>query len=211
MARIAKDMTDYSNAIRSQAEIDLHKVDPLLDSARRAADGDNAAAMDLFDAMSGRLLRAATLILQDRHLAEDALQESLLASIQHAHRFNGNVPFDAWVYRILVNTCRSFQRSARWRRWLPLGEVPPNASASGGPQASRNEDRYVKAALVSLDLQDALRQLSVEDRTALVLHYYEDRPIAEIASILNVRVGTVKSRLHRSRRRLAALLKGESK
>lgn len=176
--------------------------------ARRAAGGDELAAMQLFDAMSGRLLRAATLILQDRHLAEDVLQEALLAGIQYAHRFDGKAPFEAWLYRILVNKCRSLQRSPRWRRWLPLGEDLPEPSSS--PGTGRTSDRSIETALISLDLQNALGQLSVADRSALVLHYYEDRPIAEIASILNVRVGTVKSRLHRARRRLAALLEGGS-
>lgn len=204
-------MANYTDAFRYETEsVSVEPAEPLLDIARRAAKGDETAAMKLFDAMSGRLLRTATLILQDSHLAEDALQETLLAGIQYAHRFDGKAPFDAWLYRILVNKCRTLQRSPRWRRWLPLSDVASNPTLLHDTGSAQREDHRIKAALTSLDLQDALRKLSIEDRTVLVLHYYEDRPIAEIASILDVRVGTVKSRLHRSRRRLAALLKGGS-
>src|SRR5690625_5514544 len=96
--------------------------DPLHNWALRAQQGDEEAAEKLVDALSDRLFRTAVLILQDRHHAEDALQEALLAAIQQADSFDGGVQFARWVHRILVNRCYSFHRSPRHRRWLTVGD-----------------------------------------------------------------------------------------
>lgn len=202
--------------IRSQLNTEL-AGDPMHHWALRARDGDEAAAERLVEALSARLFRTAVLILQDRHQAEDALQESFWAAIEQADRFDGKVPFERWMHRIVVNRCYSFQRSPKQRRWLTVGDSDSEVfgadidgiSADGGRvwiHPSRDADFAWQTALAD-EVRQAMLQLPVHYRTVLVLHYYEDRPVTEIAEMLRLREGTVKSQLHRARRRMKRLLK----
>lgn len=185
--------------------------------ALQARDGDEAAAEQLVEALSDRLFRTAALILQDRHQAEDALQETFWAAIQQADRFEGHVPFERWIHRILVNRCYSFHRSPKNRRWMTLGESDAEVSGAGTNQVSghkytlyaqpRQLDLAQQTALAD-EVRQAMLRLPVHYRTVLVLHYYEDRPVNEIAATLGLREGTVKSQLHRARRRMKRLLRG---
>lgn len=185
--------------------------------ALRAREGDETAAEQLVGALSDRLFRTAVLILQDRHQAEDALQESFWAAIQQADRFDGKVPFERWMHRIVVNRCYSFHRSPKQRRWLtiadigkelPGGDIGSTSTFEGQARVhvSRDADFAWQTALAD-EVRQAMLQLPVHYRTVLVLHYYEDRPVTEIAEMLRLREGTVKSQLHRARRRMKRLLK----
>jgi len=191
--------------------------DPLHNWALRAQQGDEEAAEKLVDALSDRLFRSAVLILQDRHHAEDALQEALLAAIQQADNFGGGVPFARWVHRILVNRCYSFHRSPRHRRWLTVGnnddELAADRDAFGtfagrhNLNAQTRQPDFARQTALADEVRQAMLRLPVHYRTVLVLHYYEDRPITEIATTLGLREGTVKSQLHRARQRMRRLLK----
>lgn len=185
--------------------------------ALQAREGDEAAAAKLVEALSDRLFRTAVLILQDRHQAEDALQEAFWAAIQQVDRFDGKVPFERWIHRIVVNRCYSFHRSPKQRRWLTLGGT--NYEVSDGDisgtfavgdyvwnDSSRQPDFARQIALAD-EVRKGMLRLPMHYRTVLVLHYYEDRPVNEIAEMLGLREGTVKSQLHRARRRMKRLLR----
>lgn len=186
--------------------------DRLHECALRAARGDESAATELVSALSNRLLRTATLILQDRALAEDALQETFITVIRRADQFVPHHSFERWVYRILVNQCRSFQRSPKHRPWFTLGTDPEGIQQVGEPMTGSHEATTDPAQKVAQHdaIQATLRQLPIGFRTVLVLYYFEDRSIEEIAGMMGVRVGTVKSQLHRARRRLQQIVEGEA-
>ena len=132
-----------------------------------------------------RLYRAALAILGDPHEAEDAVQDAFLRFLERAPDDLENP--GAWLTRVLVNGCRSRLRLA-WRRVGPLPETLP----APGP-----EEREELEELFSLP---------PEDRAVIHLHYYEGYSTDEIARMLSLRPGTVRSRLFRAREKLRKLL-----
>ena len=132
-----------------------------------------------------RLYRAALAILGDPHEAEDAVQDAFLRYLERAPADLENP--GAWLTRVLVNGCKSRLRLA-WRRVGPLPEVLP----APGP-----EEREELEELFSLP---------PEDRAVIHLHYYEGYSTDEIARMLSLRPGTVRSRLFRAREKLRKLL-----
>jgi RNA polymerase sigma-70 factor (sigma-E family) len=140
-----------------------------------------------------RHLRVAVLLTGDWHAAEDLVQASLVKLYRAWPGVDqvGGDP-DAYLRRIMVNTQRSWWR-ARWRREAPVAQLPDRLG--GG------EDGGDQRAL-AVSVRQALQRLSPRQRAVLVLRYYEDRPEAEIASLLGCSTGTVKAHAHRGLRAL---------
>jgi RNA polymerase sigma-70 factor (ECF subfamily) len=139
--------------------------------------------------------RTACLILGNRQDAEEAVQEAFL----RAWRFRDSLPSGSecrrWLYRVVVNTCYS-----KLRTEIPHRDRRANADALDGVSAS--EDAASDLA-ISHDVLTALRDLPVALRVVVVLRYYADLSEREIATAIGRAPGTVKSRLHEARRRLA--------
>ena len=142
------------------------------------------------------LLRLCFIQLQDRALAEDAVQETFLKAYKSFAQFRGECSEKTWLTRIAVNTCRDFQRGGWFRHtdrrvtpeMLPIGEVQPET-----------ED---------LDLSLAVMKLPRKLREAILLYYYQDMSTEEIAEALGIAQSSVSSRLQRSREKLRKLLEG---
>ncbi len=162
----------------------------------RARDGDMAA----FDVIARNRIpgafRLAAAILGNETEAADAIQDALVAAWRELPRLRDPGRFDAWFRRILVNECRmAIRRRGRVR------EVSLDAHADpwvGDLVDTRSRALFDTAEAVSV-LDAAFERLDAEDRALVVLHYLEDRPLAEIASIVHMPVGTVKWRLHEAR------------
>lgn len=153
-----------------------------------------------------RLLRQLTAMTADLEQAQDCLQEAYERAWARWRSVGSLEDPEAWVrkvaWRVAVSSHR--RRSAFTRlmpRLVPAGSR--TAIRSEGPSRSGTDPAGAEAAL---DIQDALRQLPVEQRQALVLFYLVGMPVAEVAAEAGVSVGTVKSRLHRGRHGLARLL-----
>ncbi len=145
----------------------------------------------------GHFLRVAMLLTGSPTEAEDLLQTSLTQLYRAWPRLGGaeSAP-DAYLRTILVNTRRSWWRT-KWRRELPVAAVPERPD----PAADLAEN-YALGALVHA----ALAELPRQQRAVLVLRYVEDLPLASVADLLGVSVGTVKSQAHRGLRALRAAL-----
>jgi RNA polymerase sigma-70 factor (sigma-E family) len=143
-------------------------------------------------------LRAAALLTGDWHTAEDLVQTCLVKLYRAWPRLDPGVDLDAYLRRMLVNTNRSWWR-ARWRREAPVATVPDRAGEDG-------QDAHDRAAMV----RQALRALPARQRAVLVLRFYEDLPVAEVADLLGCSAGAVKTHTHRGIRRLRQLLAGEA-
>jgi RNA polymerase sigma-70 factor (ECF subfamily) len=154
----------------------------LLEAARR---GDHEAFEALAIAVSGRLYAVARLILRDTHLAEDALQETLVHIWRNLPALRDLDRFDAWTYRVVVNACADTGRQRRrFSAEVRLLEPPATAADASAEAADRDQ------------LERGFRHLRPEQRAALVLHYYVGLPAREVADVLGVPVGTAKSRIH---------------
>ena len=139
-----------------------------------------------------RAYRAAWLVLRDRQLAEDAVQEAFL----RVWRFRGSLPegdaIRPWLYRVVVNTAISALRTERLRTERePLADSRPEG------------DDPLDALVVA----DALANLPEQLRIPVVLRYWVGLTEKEIATAISRRPGTVKSRLHEARERLSGDLR----
>jgi RNA polymerase sigma-70 factor, ECF subfamily len=160
---------------------------------------DTASVVALEELVSqhyDRLLRIAVLICRDRTDAEDAVQVALERAWRHGHDLRDPERLPAWLHRIVVREAIRLEHRRRGliARWL----ASPREIAVG---LSANGDR-------DLDLQVALRDLPVEQRAALVLHYHAGFSVAETAELSGVPLETTRSRLRLARDRLRAVLGG---
>jgi RNA polymerase sigma-70 factor (ECF subfamily) len=164
----------------------------------RGTDADDLAR--LLTELYGRAYRTAYLIVRDPVEAEDAVQEAFL----RVWRFRDALPegdgVQPWLYRVLVNTCYSHLRKEIPRRQRSAGpELLERATATtAGPEAAATASATADVVL------DALADLPEHLRVVAVLRYWTGLGEREIATAIRRRPGTVKSRLHEARRRLAA-------
>jgi len=161
-----------------------------------ARQGDVEAFSILAGHAVDRLHAVAFRILRDADQADDATQQSLIEAWDHIRSLRDPDRFDAWTYRLVVNA--SYRVAKRERVLAGRVRLLPAPSPSDADPTSRVADRD--------QLERAFRSLSPEHRAVLVLHHYADLPLAEIAEILGIPIGTVGSRLHHAARRLRAAL-----
>jgi RNA polymerase sigma-70 factor (ECF subfamily) len=166
----------------------------------RAQHGDEEAFASLAVAAGDRLHAVAHRILRDTELAADATQQALLSIWRDLPQLRDPARFDAWSYRLLVRACYSEAR--RTRQWSPNLHVLPTESAAGEGLSS----------VVDRDqLERGFRRLSFDHRAVVVLHHYLDLPLGEVADVLGVPAGTVRSRLHHAMRGLRAALEADAR
>ena len=146
-----------------------------------------------FRACFAPVSRTVFLIIHDRGLAEDITQEAFYRMLRHWRTVSRYEAPEAWVRRVAIRIAvREVQRAAARPAKERLGQpVLPDP------------------ALPDPDLARAVAALTPMQRAAVVLYYWEDRPVAEIARVLEVSESTVKQHLHRARHRLAELLEEE--
>ncbi|MFQ5523416.1 MAG: RNA polymerase sigma factor [Acidimicrobiia bacterium] len=164
----------------------------------RVAEGDHAAFEEVLSAHEDRVFSVCLRILGDRDLALDATQETFFTVFRKAAQFRGDSAVGTWIYRIAVNTCYDLLRKAKRRPTSPL----PDHFDPSDPSA----EEAIEAALLRPEIQQALAGLPQDFRAAVVLADVEGIPLPEVALILGVPLGTVKSRVFRGRRLLARTL-----
>jgi RNA polymerase sigma-70 factor (ECF subfamily) len=166
----------------------------------RAKRGDHDAFAELARAAVVRLDQTARLILRDPELARDAVQEALFRAWRDLPGLRDPDRFDAWLRRLVVNSC--FDQTRRRKRRpieveLTVIHAPAVSDMSG--------------ALADRDQVDAvLRHLDERTRAVVVLHYFLGMPLTEVAATLGIPVGTVKSRLHRALGEMRVAIAAES-
>ena len=176
-----------------------------LDLLHAHAAGDRDAFAELFHRHRDRLWAVALRTLGDREEAADALQDALLSAHRAAGRFRGDSAVTTWLHRIVVNACLDRIRRRQAHPTVPLPDGTHNTddgSGTGGIEPAAPVRDHDTAMVV----RDALAALPVEQRAALVLVDVQGYPVAEVARILGVAEGTIKSRCARGRARLAVLL-----
>ncbi len=161
----------------------------------RVVEGDHEAFTQIMRNHEDRVFSVCLRIMGNRDQALDATQETFLTTFRKAEQFKGNAALGTWIYRIAVNTCYDLLRRQKRRKTDPMPEHldPTDHSA---------EDAVDSAALRP-EIRAALAALPADFRSAVVLSDIEGMSLPEIAEILDIPVGTVKSRVFRGRRLLA--------
>jgi len=166
----------------------------------RARNGDLDAFESMVRARMDAVYRLTSAILGDEADARDAAQETFVAAWRELPRLRDSDKFEAWLQRVAVNASRMTLRARGRRR---VREIPSSEVAALAGRAAI--DNRSDASL----LDSAMRELPIEQRAILVLHHLEGRPLAEIAGMLKIPVGTAKSRLFHARRALESALRIE--
>jgi RNA polymerase sigma-70 factor (ECF subfamily) len=164
--------------------------------------GDRDAFAELVRRHRDRLWAVAVRTLHDREEAADALQDALLKAYRSAAGFRGEAAVTTWLHRIVVNSCLDRVRRRQARPTVPL----PSSTVDHDGRSRPDPASPVIDHDTHLVVRQALAQLPEEQRSALILVDVQGYPVAEVAVILGVAEGTVKSRCSRGRARLAVLL-----
>jgi RNA polymerase sigma-70 factor (ECF subfamily) len=161
----------------------------------RATQGDAASFTTLIEPLLDPAYRLAAVMLGDRSAAEDAVQEASIKAWRKIRQLRGDArSLRPWFLSIVANECRMARRQ-RWWSVLKLAEVPPSTGTDQSETSS--------------DLQRALLKLSPEERLPLVLYFYLDLPLDEVAHSLGVSPAAAKSRIYRAAHKLRADLTPE--
>jgi RNA polymerase sigma-70 factor (ECF subfamily) len=150
------------------------------------------ALEQLLDRHGQKVFRMAAAMLRDRGRAQDATQDVFFKLWRALPSYDGRAAVSTWLYTIARNTCLTAVRTEAYRR------------TAGG--ASSREPQVESIGPLDIALKEAIDRLPEVQRTVLTLFYFEDRNIAEVAALLDMPEGTIKSHLHRARRALGDML-----
>jgi RNA polymerase sigma-70 factor (ECF subfamily) len=169
-----------------------------LESMEQVRRGEAAGAARLFQRYAAPLLRFTGGILGDPAEAEEITQDVFLKVIGRADQYDGRAPVASWLFAIATNACRDRLRRSVRRPSIPL-EAVTEVREPGLPADERLAHRQRRDAV-----RRALSELSLEQREALVLARYHGMPYAEIAKVLDISEGAVKTRIFRAMETLKA-------
>ena len=170
----------------------------LVEAAQR---GDQAAFVDLVRTRGDRFFAIAHRILRDVDRAEDALQDALVIAWRDLRDLRDPDRFDAWVHRVLTNVCIA-QAGRERKRMSNLYVLPID-----GPAAPDD----LLGVAVRDQLDRGFRRLSADERAILVLRHYVGYEPIEIAELLGLSAGTIRSRLHHAHRAMRAALDADAR
>jgi RNA polymerase sigma-70 factor (ECF subfamily) len=168
-------------------------MDQLL--VERARKGDRDAFASLVHQVSDSLFAIAFRVLRDTGLAEDALQNALIAAWRQLPHLRDSQRFEAWIHRILIHACYAESRGGRQRASFRVIDV----NRASTPDSSRElADRD--------EIERAFRHVPLDQRAVFVLHHYLGLPLVEVAETLGIPAGTARSRLHYATRSLRSAI-----
>lgn len=169
---------------------------------RRCQAGDKEAFRTLVEQYRSILFGTAYLMIRDRGLAEDAVQEALIQMWRHLPSLRLHDSFKAWLVRIVVNEIKQRFRKKQVST-VPLDQAPEVLDKLDEAETAMVRDEEHQ------HLKRAMEMLPPEHREAIVLHYFSDLTVPEIAAITGQREGTIKSRLSRALDRLGEILRSD--
>ena len=172
----------------------------------RATQGDQEAFSEIVDKYSTLMLRTATMIVGDRDIAEDVVQDALIQAWHHLPDLRKAGALRPWLMRIVVNQCISFKRrlartTAFMRQTLSEQETDLIAQAADDHKGRMERD---------WDLAQAIESLPMKQRVVVVLHYYNSMTLPEMAQTLNTSENTLKKRIQAALANLRRLLRSSN-
>ncbi len=174
----------------------------------QALEGDEMAYAELLERFRRPVFSLIYRMIGDREQSEDLAQESFVKAFNNLDSYNPNYRFSSWLFKIANNHAIDHLRRARL----------PTVSIHGSPHAANAEreeetrivleapdespEQEIMALELGSEIEEAIKRLRPEYRTAVILRHIESRPYEEIAEIMDVPIGTVKTFLHRARAEL---------
>ena len=159
--------------------------------------GDHAAFDLIVDRFERRVFAVALRICRHHEDARDVTQEVFLTALRSLQTFRGEAQLGTWFHRVAVNSALDLVRRRKRRDASSVDELAEHPSEDVGPEGE------AIASVRAREVHRALGRLAEEHRVVIVLHDLQGLDYAQVADVLSVPVGTVKSRLHRARLQLA--------
>ncbi len=182
----------------------IHSLDVDVELAERHRCGDTQAFNEVYARFEEMVYNLAFRLSGNYEEAADLTQEIFLRVYRHLGSFGGRSTLKTWIFRIAINHCRD--RLSRWRPLTqPLGDDPGEGEVAYA-DPSRGPEELAVAADEGRRVAEGLARLPSAFREAVVLRDIEGLSYEEIAEVLGVRIGTVRSRIARGRDQLRALL-----
>jgi len=178
--------------------------DELLSKAKA---GDHQAFAALVAEARPRALAVALKVLRNPDDAEDAVQDAFLKVWRYLGRFEGRASFSTWIHRIVMNASLDLVRRQSCRPEAHVETEDDNDRRSVEPSHDETPETSLAEAQTGAIVRTALASLSPSHRQALTLREFEDQSYEEIATVSKCPIGTVMSRLHHARRKLADQLR----
>jgi len=173
------------------------------DQIKLAGQKNRRIAMDmLVQKYRQPLFRHAVYILRDEDEAYDIVQETFIRAIREDRLFSMDFRIKAWLFRVAKNLCLNQLRNTSRRA----------AILQANPGATHQDPEQFQSLFEgeqAIAMMDALKELTDEHQEILVLRYYDELSYAEIAQVLDIKLGTVMSRLSRARQKLLEIMPPE--
>jgi len=182
----------------------MYKADAL-DLINRFKDGDTSAFEEILLKYQDKVYNLCRHMLGNSHDAEDAAQDVFLKAYQNLNRFKPEASLLTWLYRIAINTCIDYRRKPFFES-LFKNSKEGDVFVVDHPSDSPSPEKLYESKKISNAIQLALGRLSEKLRTVIVLKEVEGLSYEEISEVLDVSIGTVKSRISRAREELKELL-----
>ncbi len=167
-----------------------------------AAEITKEEANRIFIEYSPYVYRTALLLTKSEALADDVTQETFIKVFKKYHSFDSAKPIKPWIYKITVNTFRNMYRRQKWLKFIGL--IPDLPSEDNTVERSILRGEQYRELCNEIDL------LSAKNREVIVLYYFADLKLSEIALVLDIPIGTCKSRINRALTQLRGQLPEKS-
>lgn len=174
--------------------------------AKQLQQGNEMALETIVDRYHSKIFSYIYRMSKNYHNTNDITQEVFIKICQNIKKYNSEFLFKTWIYTIASNTCKDYLKSAYVQKTIPGLEIPENIrDHEDTPEEflQKQDDRET--------IIEVLNQLGDIHREVVVLRFYEDLKLEEISVVLNIPVGTVKSRLSNGLHNLKKLLNEEGK
>ena len=177
-----------------------------------ARQGDTSAFCRLVQPLEARLLRQAIALCRDAHAAEDLVSETLVQAWKCIANYNETCRLSTWIYAILLHRYQKSVRAAQARpiplAWLPVADVEKHREAHESICAAEASPAVaIVQEELALEVRRAVESLPEKHRQVVLLRFFEEASLEEIATVLDCSVGTVKSRLHHALEKLRRMKK----
>ena len=177
------------------------------DLIERFQNGDEQAYIELVNRYRDRLMNFVYRFVNDYDQSEDIAQETLIKLYTHKHYYKKIAKFSTWIYTIAANLAKSELRKKKSRKVTNLSQMSTQEKEYELPADQPDTDRAIESEFIEKRIQAAIQKLPLHFKTVTILRDIQELSYDEISKIVDVPLGTVKSRINRARLQLQKELK----
>ena len=195
------------NSYLQQLKMDNQLIYSDEDLIKRFQDGDEQAYVELVNRYRDRLMNFVYRFTSDSEQSEDIVQETLIKLYTHKHYYKKIAKFSTWIYTIAANYAKTELRKKKNRKITNLSQMSFDEKDYDLPAVQPETDQIIESEYLEKRIQAAINTLPLHFKTVIVLRDVQELSYDEISNIVEVPLGTVKSRINRARLQLQKELK----